>query len=110
DSEDGRNAYASIKRGDMSECSFGFTCDEGDDSWDVETDERGKRMARRTVRNIAVLSDVSAVTFPAYDKTNIHAREQRSEVVIPEKFIVEPETDSIEAIERRRQLLNISLL
>src|SRR5260370_39959047 len=34
DSEDCRNAYASIKRGDMSECSFRFTCDEGDATWD----------------------------------------------------------------------------
>jgi phage prohead protease, HK97 family len=112
ESDDGRNAYASIKRGDMSECSFGFNCEAGDDRWDM-TDVKGKRMARRTIRNIAELTDVSAVTFPAYGNTSVQARaEQRSEIVIPQEFVVveEPETDSVEAIERRRQLLNISLL
>jgi uncharacterized protein len=114
ESEDGRNAYASIQRGDMSECSFGFNCGPEDEAWDIETDERGKRMARRTIRNIAELGDVSAVTFPAYGNTSVSARaEQRSEIVIPQEFVIaaeEPETDSVEAIARRRQLLSISLL
>jgi HK97 family phage prohead protease len=111
DSEDGRNAYTSIKRGDMSECSFGFTCDSGDDAWGV-VEVSGKRMACRSIKNIAELSDVSAVTFPAYGNTSVQARaEQRSDIEIPEFVNVEePETDSVEAIERRRQLLNISLL
>jgi len=112
DSDDGRNAYASIQRGDMRECSFGFDTARGDDEWEMtDDDERGK-MALRKIRNVSRLSDVSAVTYPAYSGTNVNARfENRSEIEIPKEFVVvEPETDSVEAIARRRQLLNIALL
>src|SRR5256885_1591529 len=39
DSEDARNAYTSIARGDMRECSFGFGCEDGDDEWSLEQDD-----------------------------------------------------------------------
>jgi HK97 family phage prohead protease len=118
DTEDARNAYAAIERGDMHQCSFGFDCDKEDEQWEMgdDPDDRAKRMAHRTIKNIRVLSDVSAVTFPAYSATHVQARsaeeiENRSDVVVPAEFIVkEPETDSVEAIARRRQLLGISLL
>ena len=109
-SECGRDAYASIQRGDMHGCSFGFTMkDSGDDDWSLEKDGR---VAVRRIRSIHQLQDVSAVTFPAYPNTSVSARfENRSEIVIPKEFDVEePETDSVEAIAKRRQLLHISLL
>jgi HK97 family phage prohead protease len=106
DSEAGRNAYESIRRGDIRHCSFGF--DDVDDDWEID----GDRKAKRTIRSIRRLSDVSAVTEPAYRETFVNARsEQRSQIEIPQQFIVEePETDSVEAIARRRQLLGIALI
>jgi uncharacterized protein len=73
DSQAARDYHASIKRGDMDECSFAFTVPEGGDSWDESTDESGQRYKRRTLRDVNLL-DVSAVTYPAYNSTSVGAR------------------------------------
>lgn len=72
-----RDAYAMCLRGDVKECSFGFTCDE--DSWADEPDpedrsHRGRTIPVRTVRR-CMLHEISAVTFPAYanDATSVTA-------------------------------------
>ncbi|MGH9505054.1 MAG: HK97 family phage prohead protease [Terriglobales bacterium] len=105
DSQQHRDIHASVKRGDISECSFAFALD-GDDGAtyddapeselvndeaygdakndeagsDAKNDEAGTRSAkrgtfkRRTVKR-AKLFDVSAVTYPAYDRgTAVSAR------------------------------------
>jgi uncharacterized protein len=125
DTEAAREAYASIQRGDMHGCSFGFGTDTGDDTWSMERDSAGKAVAFRKIHNVSALTDVSAVTFPAYPNTSVNARsnfgnahfefENRSSIVIPAGLVPdfddeEDETDSVEAIARRRQLLNIALL
>jgi HK97 family phage prohead protease len=61
-----RNLVESIKRGDVSQMSFGFTAI--DDSW--EKDSAGATV--RTLRKVK-LYDVSPVTFPAYPQTDIKA-------------------------------------
>jgi HK97 family phage prohead protease len=70
-----RDAYAAIKRGDYSECSFAFCVDpeDGEDWTDIE--ENGKRSARRSLKNVTLM-DVSAVAYPAYDGgvTSVNAR------------------------------------
>lgn len=69
-----RDVYAAVKRGDIDECSFAFTLADDGDLWDESTDERGNKFMRRTLRNVNLL-DVSAVTYPAYDKgTAVQAR------------------------------------
>ncbi len=71
-----KDLYASIRRGDIHQCSFSFVVD-GDDgeTWDNATDENGQRFARRTVTR-ALLKDVAPVTSPAYpgDATDVSAR------------------------------------
>jgi HK97 family phage prohead protease len=57
---DHANAYASIRRGDLSECSFAFTVPPDGDSWAY-----GTTPPTRTLLNVN-LFDVSAVSFPAY--------------------------------------------
>jgi HK97 family phage prohead protease len=65
-----RDVHAMIKRGDISECSFGFTVDPADEDWsDGATDESGKRCQLRTIRNLT-LFEISAVAFPAYGLNN----------------------------------------
>ena len=63
-----RDIYASIKRGDIDECSFAFTVGKDDEDWEenAAVDATGQRCALRTLRNVNLI-DVSAVTYPAYN-------------------------------------------
>ena len=65
-----RNLYSAIKRGDITGMSFMFTID--DEEWtDLESDH-----PTRTIRKIGQVFEVSAVTFPAYEATEISARDK----------------------------------
>jgi hypothetical protein len=73
-----QSIYASIKRGDIDECSFAFTVPENGDEWDMNPkaakDDDGEYCCLRTLRNVNLM-DVSAVTYPAYNKgTAVGAR------------------------------------
>lgn len=59
-----------IKRGDVSQSSFGFIVGPGNDSWDEDSEGR----IIRTIHRINELFDVSPVTFPAYRDTSVGAR------------------------------------
>jgi HK97 family phage prohead protease len=77
-----RDLHASVRRGDIQDCSFAFV-DNGDGStFDEGTDENGQRCILRTVRNVK-LKDVSVVTHPAYSGTSVDARAAAT-VVSPE--------------------------
>ena len=67
--QDAMNLYERVKRGDVSQCSFGFDILEQD----VEYREDGP-----TVWHIrkAKLYEVSVVTFPAYEDTAVEARKR----------------------------------
>jgi Escherichia/Staphylococcus phage prohead protease len=70
-----RDIYASVKRRDLSECSFAFIPTQGGDTYDQVT-ENGKRFRRRTVTD-ADLFDCSVVVSPAYNApgaTSVDAR------------------------------------
>ena len=67
-----RNLYSAIKRGDITGMSFMFTIDE--ERWeDLETDH-----PTRHVIKIGQVFEVSAVTFPAYESTEISARDKEA--------------------------------
>lgn len=69
---DARNLYSAIKRGDISGMSFMFTID--DEEWeDLDSDH-----PTRHIRKIAQVFEVSAVTFPAYESTEINARDKEA--------------------------------
>lgn len=68
----GRDLAILLGRGDISEMSFGFQAIQ--DVWTMETRDDGSRYELRTILE-ARLFDVSAVTFPAYDNTDIAVRE-----------------------------------
>jgi hypothetical protein len=69
--------YRSVQRGDISECSFGFQCNEDGDDFVDDPEERGAVL--RQLKKVSVF-DVSPVTFPAYGNgaTNVSARSLRS--------------------------------
>ena len=71
---DAMNLYERVKRGDVSQCSFGFNVrdeestisDNGDVHW--------------TLKDVDLI-EVSVCTFPAYEQTNVEARSsQRDEI------------------------------
>ena len=65
-----RQLYSSIDRGDMAGMSFMFRVKE--DKWDdLDTDT-----PTRTILSIAKVYEVSAVNCPAYDLTDINARDK----------------------------------
>lgn len=70
--QDARSLYSAVQRGDVSGMSFMFTIDS--DEWEgLETDH-----PTRYINKIGAVSEVSAVTFPAYEQTEISARDKRA--------------------------------
>jgi len=62
--------YGSVARGDINGMSFTFRI--GEDEWTgLDTD-----MPSRTIKSISKVYEVSAVSMPAYDGTDINARSQ----------------------------------
>ena len=71
---DAVNTYERVKRGDVSQCSFGFQILKED------TDVREDGSVHWTIRDVK-LYEVSVCTFPAYESTNVQARSaQRAEI------------------------------
>lgn len=66
----GRDAAESIRRGDMSQCSFAFS--KASDTWREEI-VNGKPTAIRTLLDFE-LHDVSVVTYAAYPETEVNLR------------------------------------
>ena len=67
DTQQNKDIYKMVKEGLLDKMSFGFTVN--NESWDYETDTR-------TVLGIEKLYDVSIVTTPFYDTTEVYARSQ----------------------------------
>ncbi len=65
DTQEGRDLYTLIQRGDISQSSFAFSIE--DEKWDNKTN-------MRTVLKVGRLYDVSPVTYPAYATTTVNAR------------------------------------
>lgn len=67
DTQMGRDALVSIRRGDVSQMSFGFATLE--DKWDIDENEQYVRTLLRVK-----LYEISPVTFPAYPATTVAVR------------------------------------
>ena len=67
-----KSLYSAIQRGDISGMSFMFSIN--DEEWnDLDTDH-----PTRHIREIGKVLEVSAVTFPAYEDTEISARDKEA--------------------------------
>ena len=71
--QDAMNLYERVKRGDVNQCSFGF------ENLDEEIEDRGTEV-HWTIKKVK-LYEVSVVTFPAYDETEVSARKQDYKVI-----------------------------
>lgn len=67
--------YERVKRGDVDQCSFGFEIVKED------TEVRDDGSIHWTIREVK-LYEVSACTFPAYEATNISARERERDHIM----------------------------
>ncbi len=69
---DARSLYSAVQRGDISGMSFMFSVD--DEEWEnLESDH-----PTRHIKKIGSVVEVSAVTFPAYESTEINARSKEA--------------------------------
>ena len=69
---DARSLYSAVKRGDITGMSFMFSIDAQE--WqDLESDHPTRRITK-----ISKVVEVSAVTFPAYESTDISARSKEA--------------------------------
>ena len=69
---DAKNLYSAIKRGDITGMSFMFNIDS--EEWiDLESEH-----PTRKIKEIGRVLEVSAVTFPAYEATEISARDKEA--------------------------------
>ena len=98
--EEGRKLYEEIKGGYLDRMSFGFTVAEDR----TEKTTENPRTYLRTITKIGRLFDVSAVSIPANDFTEISARSFVDGILDKEK------AEALEAEQRRRQIQKIRIL
>lgn len=98
--EIGRQLYEEIKGGYTTKMSFGFVV-ESDERETIETSENGNNSVSilRTITGIKKLYDISAVSIPANDATEISARSFCEGVIAG----VKEELHEAEEAERRRK-------
>jgi len=91
DTQDGRDLYKLIKRGDITQSSFAFT---------IDADEWSEDRSTRTITKIGKLLDVSSVTYPASPTTTVAARNMAAAVTEAEELNDEQETQEPETEQR----------
>ena len=101
--EIGRQLYEEIKGGYTDKMSFGFTVDQ-DERLITEDNEHGTITVLRTIKSIGKLYDVSAVSLPANNATEISARSWCDGV------ITQLTEERRKAEERERQKKKIKIL
>ena len=97
DTQDGRDLYKLIKRGDISQSSFAFT---------IEADEWSEDRSTRTITKVGRLLDTSAVTYPASPTASVYARNMAAAAQEAEELKSEQETQE-PATEERAEPENI---
>lgn len=101
-----RSLYSAVQRGDISGMSFMFGI--SDEEWeDLESDH-----PTRHIKEISSVVEVSAVTFPAYESTEINARSKealenaRSTVdTVRQQNATSVETDELELLKEKTKIL-----
>lgn len=99
--EIGRQLYEEIKGGYVTRMSFGFTVADDDIE---ELEENGKYIYKRIIKRFKKLYDVSAVSLPANDGTEISARSYCDGVIEKlnaERLLRAERNREIEALEAR---------
>nr|DAE25843.1 MAG TPA: prohead serine protease [Siphoviridae sp. ctu8P6] len=77
DTSNGRDAMELVKRGDLNQCSFGFTV--AKDKW-----IKGQNIMKRSINKIGSLLEISLVSIPAYDDTDVRVATRSLEEAVNE--------------------------
>lgn len=85
---DARALYSAVQRGDITGMSFMFSID--DEEWEYIESEH----PTRHIKKIGSVVEVSAVTFPAYESTEINARS---------KVALENARSTVETVRQQRE-------
>jgi HK97 family phage prohead protease len=86
---DAKNLYSAIERGDITGMSFMFAID--DEEWtELESDH-----PTRHIKKISNVVEVSAVTFPAYEDTEISVRNKKA---------LESAKSALDSVKRKKSL------
>ena len=93
---DARNLYSAISRGDISGMSFMFGIN-GEEWENLESDHPTRR-----IKSISTVVEVSAVTFPAYESTEIYARDKTA--LDNAKIALDNARASVDTEEEKREL------
>ena len=100
-----KDLYENIRLGNINQCSFGFILDENGD----EFEKREDGLFKRTLRKIKSLFDVSIVTYPAYNDTQV-APALRSIEQIKEQEVADIKAkEQQEEIRKQTELLKMQL-
>jgi len=70
----GRGLFEEIKGGYTTKMSWAFTVNRERDEWKTETAPDGRQLETRIIHSVRKVYDVSAVSLPANDATEISAR------------------------------------
>lgn len=105
--EAGRQLYEEIKGGYTTKMSFGFTVAEQQRTY-TDDEQTGETTVLRTITKISKLYDVSAVSIPANDATEISARNLSNgviEEVSEERAAAEKRANDKKKLELRLRLM-----
>ncbi len=96
----GRGLYQDIDGGYITKMSWGFSVNRERDEWKSETAPDGRTLETRIIKSVRKVYDVSAVSLPANDATEISARN------LADGVIERVKAERLEALElRKRKML-----
>lgn len=96
----GRGLFEEIKGGYTTKMSWGFAVNRDRDEWKTETAPDGRQLETRIIRSVRKVFDVSAVSLPANDATEISARN------LADGVIERVKAERLEALKlRKRKML-----
>ena len=90
--------YSAISRGDVDGMSFCFVVAE--DTWDWSDEDHPKR----TINKISKVYEVSAVTFPAYEDTDISARSDKEALDNARQLLESKREEERKAVETANEI------
>lgn len=97
-----RDLMESVKRGDVTQMSFGFRMGPDGDTWT----RTGENIIRE-INQVAELSDVSVVTYPAYPDTTVAARSL--DEAIPMDIPEDNTATDMQELEDRQKALEMNI-
>lgn len=96
----GRGLFEEIKGGYTTKMSWAFTVNRERDEWKTETAPDGRQLETRIIHSVRKVYDVSAVSLPANDATEISARN------LADGVIERVKAERLEALKlRKRKML-----